>query len=103
MVHDSQMKVKRVMAGGGVLETQCSSDQSSFEGFSNLYALWVVLIATWRERGSIQLIPNLPKQTNMGLIPRSDVSFTTHVNVQLGPEPTVALAFWKIGQFHHHC
>jgi hypothetical protein len=27
----------------------------------------------------------------MGLILRSDVSFTTNANVQLGPEPTVVL------------
>jgi hypothetical protein len=39
----------------------------------------------------------------MGMIPRSGVSITTHTNIQLGPEPTVELAFWKVGPFHHHC
>jgi hypothetical protein len=39
----------------------------------------------------------------MGMITRSDVSFTTHANVQLGPKPTVALTFWKMGPFHNHC
>jgi hypothetical protein len=39
----------------------------------------------------------------MGMIPRSDVSFTTHAHVQPGPKPTMALAFWKVGPFHHHC
>jgi hypothetical protein len=104
-VHDSQMKGIRVMSmwGLGVLEDKFSSNQSGSEGFFNLYTIMVVLIFTWQERGSIQLIPNLPKQTKMGLIPRSDVSFTTHANVQLGPKPTVALVFWKIGPFHRHC
>jgi hypothetical protein len=39
----------------------------------------------------------------MGMIPRSDVCFTTHTNVHLGPEPTVPLAFWKLGPFNRHC
>jgi hypothetical protein len=80
-----------------LLEAQCRSDQPGFERFPKFNTLWVVLVPTWGESGSIQLVARLPENARVGLIARSDALLTTHTNGLLGPVPTVALAYWQLG------